>query len=78
LLFRFLAFQILEAISPIPTVIPSAARNPYPAKHGGGRRASREAGKSSRMRKLVLLLYQPEIGKPAMFADFIFPLDARS
>jgi hypothetical protein len=30
------------------------------------------------MRKLVLPLYQPEIGNYAMFADFIFRLDARS
>jgi hypothetical protein len=30
------------------------------------------------MRKLLLLLYQPEIGKSAMFADFIFRLDAGS
>ena len=26
------------------------------------------------MRKLVLLLYQPEIGKSAMFADFILAI----
>jgi hypothetical protein len=26
----------------------------------------------------IFLLYQPEIGNYAMFADFIFPLDARS
>jgi hypothetical protein len=77
--FSDFVFSDSGAISPIPTVIPSEARNPYLANHGGGWEYFASLSWRSRtVRKLVLLLYQCEIGKHAKFATIIFALNARS
>jgi hypothetical protein len=78
--FQILASQILEAISPIPNsghseqCGESLPRQPWPR----GNASLCLTGKSRKVRKLLVLLYQCEIGKCAMFSNFIFRLDAGS